>query len=164
MQKAIFLDRDGVINHDPGDYTKSVEEFHFLPGIFDALRLLNAHGFKIVVITNQGGIARGKYTLQDFRAIDALMHQRFQQENIHVLQTFFCPHHDAVESCLCRKPHSLLVERALAKYHLSAENSLMVGDKQRDVQCAEGAGVKGILIPTNDLLENHLHLLINSTV
>ncbi len=161
MQKAVFLDRDGVINHDPGDYTKSVNEFTFLPEIFESLRQLNHAGFKLIVITNQGGIAREKYSLEDFRTIDRYMHQRFREEQISILQTFFCPHHDLLGNCLCRKPKSLLVERALAKYQLSAAQSFFIGDKPRDIQCAETAGVKGILIDTNDLLKKHLHLLLN---
>lgn len=164
MQKAVFLDRDGVINHDPGDYTKNISEFHFLPGIFESLRILNQAGYQLVVVTNQGGIARGKYSLEDFRETDSFMHQRFREEQVRVLQTFFCPHHDLIGNCLCRKPKSLLVERALAKYHLSAADSFFVGDKKRDVECAEAAGVRGVLIDTNDLLQNHLHLFTGKIV
>lgn len=164
MQKAVFLDRDGVINHDPGDYTKNVDEFHFLPGLFDTLRLINAYGFEIIVVTNQGGIARGIYSLQDFKKTDAYMHKRFQEEHIRVMPTFFCPHHELAGKCLCRKPKSLLVERAIARYQISAADSVFVGDKERDIACAEGAGVRGILIPTNALLENYLHLFVKNNV
>lgn len=159
MRKAVFLDRDGVINHDPGDYTKSVSEFQFLPGIFETLKILNELGFELVVITNQGGIAKGLYTLDDFYAIDTKMHAGFREHSIQVLQTFFCPHHPDFGKCLCRKPHSLLVQKALGKYNLSALDSVMVGDKERDVQCAEGAGVRGVKVSTNALLSDYLHTL-----
>lgn len=159
MRKAIFLDRDGIINHDPGDYTKSVDEFEFLSGVFEALRKLNQQGFELVVITNQGGIARGLYSIQDFYTIDEYMHQSFRNEQIKVLGTYFCPHHPEGGRCLCRKPQSLMVERALQKFNLDPGMSVMVGDKERDVQCAEGAGVRGVLMPTNENLGNYLHLL-----
>jgi len=159
MRKAVFLDRDGVINHDPGDYTKSVSEFQFLPGIFESLKILNDRGFELVVITNQGGIAKGLYSLDDFYAIDAKMHAGFREHNVRVLETFFCPHHPDFGKCLCRKPHSLLVQKALGKHNLSAPQSVLVGDKERDVQCAEGAGVRGVLIPTNASLADYLSQL-----
>jgi len=159
MRKAVFLDRDGVINHDPGEYTKSASEFQFLTGIFETLRIINDRGFELVVITNQGGIAKGLYSLDDFYAIDAKMHAGFRENNVRVLETFFCPHHPDFGKCLCRKPHSLLVQKALGKHYLSASDSVMVGDKERDVQCAEGAGVRGVLIPTNAPLSDYLSLL-----
>jgi D-glycero-D-manno-heptose 1,7-bisphosphate phosphatase len=149
MRKAIFLDRDGVINHDPGDYTRTPEEFRLLPGVISALNLLKASGFEFIVITNQGGIARGLYGLSDFEAIDQKMHALLHEGGIHVLETFFCPHYPDFGRCLCRKPDSLLVEKAIAKYRISAADSWMIGDKERDIQCAEGAGVRGLKISTN---------------
>lgn len=151
------MDRDGVINHDPGDYTKHVSEFKFLPGIAETLRLFSKSGFDLVVITNQGGIAKGLYTLDDFYEIDAHMHGFFTEQGVKVLQTYFCPHHPDFGKCLCRKPASLMVQKALQKYAISPHQSFMVGDKQRDVDCAEGAGVKGVLIGTNDLLARHVY-------
>lgn len=159
MRKVIFLDRDGVINHDPGDYTKSADDFHILPDVFEALRKLNYLNFDLIVITNQGGIAKGLYSLKDFYAIDQKMHAAFQEHNIKVLETFFCPHHPDFGRCLCRKPHSLLVQKAIGKYQVSIEDSVLVGDKERDIQCAEGAGVRGVLIPTNAPLLDYLQLL-----
>lgn len=164
MRKAVFLDRDGIINHDPGDYTKSVTEFQILPGVLEALQQLNQVGFELVVITNQGGIAKGLYSLSDFYAIDANMHNIFSEHNIRVLRTYFCPHHPDYGRCLCRKPQSLMVEKALHQFDLDAASSVMVGDKERDVQCAEGAGVKGVQVPTNANLKNYLHLLTKSDV
>lgn len=159
MRKVVFLDRDGVINHDPGDYTKSAEDFQILPGVFEALRKLNHLNFDLIVITNQGGIAKGLYSLEDFYAIDQKMHTAFQEKNIRVLETFFCPHHPDYGRCLCRKPHSLMVQKAIGKYQVSIEDSVLVGDKERDVQCAEGAGVRGVLIPTNAPILDYLQLL-----
>lgn len=152
MRKAIFLDRDGVVNHDPGDYTKTPEEFTLLPGVISALNLLRASDFEFVVITNQGGIARGLYSLADFEAIDRKMHALLNEGGIKVLETFFCPHYPDSGVCLCRKPHSLMIEKAIAKYQISAGASWMIGDKDRDIQCAEGAGVRGLKTSTNSSL------------
>lgn len=152
MRKAIFLDRDGVINHDPGDYTKTPEEFRLLPGVISALNLLKDSGFDFIVITNQGGIARGLYSLADFEAIDQKMHALLKAGGIHVLETFFCPHYPDSGLCLCRKPHSLLVEKAVAKYQISVADSWLIGDKDRDIHCAEGAGVRGVKTGTNSSL------------
>jgi D-glycero-D-manno-heptose 1,7-bisphosphate phosphatase len=162
MQKAIFLDRDGVINYDPGDYTKDVSEFIILPDVLNCLVEFNQLGFQLIIITNQGGIAKGMYGLKDFKEIDEYMHEQFRTEGIVALQTFLCTHHPDFGRCLCRKPLSLMVKKAIAKYHLNAESSFMIGDKQRDIDCAAGAGVNGILIETNTSLLLALDSIKNS--
>lgn len=147
--KAALLDRDGVINHDPGDYTTSLSEFTILPGVVETLVKLTQKGYGIVVITNQGGIAKGKYTLADFYEIDTYMRGVFQDAGVHFLDTYFCPHHDAFGRCLCRKPGSGMVEKALARHNLVADQCFMVGDKMRDLEAADNAGVKGVKIEVN---------------
>ena len=161
MRKVVFLDRDGVINYDPGDYTKSADDFQILPDVHKTLHRLNELEFDLIVITNQGGIAKGLYSLQDFYKIDQKMHASFKEHNVQVLETFFCPHHPDFGRCLCRKPNSLLVQKAIGKYEVSVEKSVLIGDKERDVKCAEGAGVRGVQIPTNAPLGNYLQLLTN---
>jgi D-glycero-D-manno-heptose 1,7-bisphosphate phosphatase len=149
MKKAIFLDRDGVINHDPGEYTKSVNEFHFLPNVFETLKILQDLNYVFVVITNQGGIAKGLYSRKDFDSIDRFMHGKFDENGINLLETFFCPHHPDFGRCLCRKPLSLMILKSLAKHDIDPASSFLIGDKERDILCAENAGVRGVLIPTN---------------
>lgn len=149
MQKAFFLDRDGVINFDPGDYTTCVNDFIFLPDVMDTLLNFQQRGFLLFVVTNQGGIAKGLYSKADFKAIDELMHRELRANEIFVKETFYCPHHPDYSRCLCRKPLSGLILKAIAKYNINPELSYMVGDKERDIICARNAGVKGILIPTN---------------
>ena len=149
MQKAVFLDRDGVINHDPGDYTTSVKEFMFLPDVIETLKSFQKRGFQLFVITNQGGIAKGLYSHEDFRIIDDFMHNQLKNYQVLITETYYCPHHPDFGRCLCRKPLSSLILKAMAKHKINAELSYMVGDKERDIICAQNAGVKGILIPTN---------------
>ncbi len=150
QNKAVFLDRDGVINHDPGDYTKSVSEFEILPGVLDTLKEWYQLGYKLIVITNQGGLAKGLYTVDDVEA----MHQYFQgncvMHGFEIEAFYYCLHHEAHNGkCLCRKPGSLMIEKALHRYQINPSLSIMFGDRDRDIVCAENAGVKGFKINTN---------------
>lgn len=154
MKKAIFLDRDGVINHDPGDYTTSITEFTILPDVISTLVKWSAQGFVVVVITNQGGIAKERYTFDDFYEIDDYMKSEFLDAGVNYLDTYFCPHHDAISHCLCRKPHSGMIEKAIASHGIDPSKSVMIGDKWRDLEAAEGAGVKGIKIDVNQSIRD----------
>src|SRR5690554_1192922 len=133
MNKVIFLDRDGVINHDPGDYTTSAEEFRLLPGVLETLQKWSALGYSIIVITNQGGIAKGRYTLEDFREVDKKMADAFRNSGISYLDTYFCTHHDSLGKCLCRKPLPGMIEKALARHSVNPHHAVMIGDKERDI-------------------------------
>lgn len=148
-QKAVFLDRDGVINHDPGDYTGSLQEFTILPGVIETLVSFTEKGYAVAVITNQGGIAKGRYSLKDFYEIDAYMRGAFEKAGVRFLETYFCPHHDVVCRCLCRKPGSGMVEKAVARHNIDPAASFMIGDKMRDLEAAAGAGVRGVKIDVN---------------
>jgi len=148
--KALFLDRDGVINHDPGDYTTNLEDFVILPYVLETLKKWYDAGYKLIVITNQGGLAKKLYTEHEVHA----MHQYLQGECVfrgfEIEAFYYCSHHEAHNGkCLCRKPGSLMVERALHRFKINPELSLMIGDRDRDVACANGAGVRGIKIETN---------------
>ena len=152
--KALFLDRDGVINHDPGDYTTSLEEFIILPTVLEALALAQSKGYIILVITNQGGIAKGLYTHDTVAEIHEMLHRTCQESGVEIKRIFYSAHHPEFGNSLTRKPERLLMERALARYHIDPAKSVMVGDRERDVQCAQQVGVRGILIPNNsDLLD-----------
>jgi len=150
FEKAIFLDRDGVINADPGNYTCSVEEFDILPNTLERLKNFYDLGYGLIVITNQGGMAKGLFTESDVYA----MHQYLQGECVlrgfSIDAFYFCTHYPVFTGkCLCRKPGSLMVEKALHHFQLKPENCVMIGDKQRDMDAAAGAGVKGLLVETN---------------
>jgi D-glycero-D-manno-heptose 1,7-bisphosphate phosphatase len=154
LRPALFLDRDGVINHDPNDYTRNILEFTILPGVLEALKRFSDAGYVIIVITNQGGIAKDLYSIYDFYEIDRYMRETFLEAGIQYLDTYFCPHHDAISQCLCRKPHPGMIDKAIAVHGIDRERSFMIGDKFRDVEASEAAGVKGIKVDVNgDLRE-----------
>ena len=154
MRKALFLDRDGVINHDPGDYTYSLDEFVILPTVMEALRLAVSKGFELVVVTNQAGISRGLYTKEEVDRIHDFFQSECKKNNVEILEFFYSIHHPDICNSLSRKPAGLWVERACAKYKFDKDASVMIGDRDRDVLCANAAGVRGIQMKQNgDLLE-----------
>ena len=153
VNKAILLDRDGVINHDPGDYTTSLEEFHILPGVLDTLKAWHDAGFKLIVITNQGGIAKGRYAHADVARIHDHLREAATAHGAPRSDVLYSPHHPDFGASLSRKPGSLMVERALARHRLDPDRCWMFGDKARDIDCALGAGVRhGVLIEPNAAL------------
>jgi len=149
MNKAIFLDRDGVINNDVLNYTWRIDDFEFLPGVFESCKFLIKKGYLLIVITNQGGIAKGLYNHSDVEKLHNYMLQQFSEEGIKITEIYYCPHHDSTGKCLCRKPGSLLVEKALARFEIDPKASFFIGDRDRDIIAAESAGVKGILTEVN---------------
>tara|TARA_B100000768_G_scaffold115405_1_gene106813 strand:+ start:1264 stop:1782 length:519 start_codon:yes stop_codon:yes gene_type:complete len=160
--KAIFLDRDGVINHDPGDYTKSVTEFKVLPTVMNALDALQSEGYKLILITNQGGIAKGLYTHEDVHLIHAHFTKICASQGIEITDIFYSPHHPDFGESLTRKPGGLMIEKACAKHRISPSESWMIGDKQRDIDAGEAAGVAGVLIPVNGDLIDFVPKLLHS--
>lgn len=157
--KAIFLDRDGVINIDQHDYTWKMEDFEILPGVYAACREFIRKGFMLIVVTNQGGIAKGLYKHSDVDRLHQHMIQNLASENIKLTEVYYCPHHEVTGKCLCRKPGSLLVEKALARFEIDPTASYFIGDRDRDIQAANGAGVKGILVDVNNNLIHTLPLI-----
>ncbi len=157
MNKVIFLDRDGVINQERGDYTYKIEDFKIVDGLFDALLNLKEKGYKFIVITNQGGISKGLYTHKDVMKVHSYMHELFNKANIELLDIYYCPHHTIHEKCICRKPDSLMLEKAIARYQVDKENSYFVGDSKRDELAAVKVGVKPIHIDTNSSLTKYLN-------
>lgn len=144
--KAAFLDRDGVINVDHG-YVSNAEKFEFIDGVFAACRHLQNQGYLLVVVTNQSGIGRGYYNESEFWQLTDWMKQKFAENDVEIADVFFCPHHpiDALppfqRDCQCRKPAPGMLLQAIEKYGISAEQSLMLGDKRSDMQAAAAAGV-----------------------
>ena len=160
MNKAVFFDRDGVINFDPGDYTYLLNEFKINDGIIPALKKLTENGYLLVIITNQGGIAKQIYTHNEVKAIHQFLEGELKKSNIELTEIYYCPHHSDKEKCLCRKPGSLLIEKAIARFNIDPKNSFMIGDKQRDIEAAEGAGVKGIKVNLNENIEKYIDQII----
>jgi D-glycero-D-manno-heptose 1,7-bisphosphate phosphatase len=152
--KALFLDRDGVINFDRG-YVYRIEDFEFLPGIFEFCRVALDKGYKIFVITNQSGIGRGYFTESDFKALTDWMLVEFTQRGISITQVYYCPHHPEhglntyQVDCDCRKPKPGLLLRAMEEHSLSAKESVFVGDKESDLTAASAARVQGVKVATD---------------
>ncbi|MEZ7887951.1 MAG: HAD family hydrolase [Flavobacteriales bacterium] len=152
MNRAVFLDRDGVINHDPGDYTKSLEEFIILPDVLEAFQLIKENNYRIILVTNQGGVAKGLYPLENVYEIHNYLRVEALKVGVEIDEIYFAPYHDDYGKSLSRKPGSLMVERGLAKFQLNPAECVLVGDKARDVESGEKVGVPGIQIDVNGSL------------
>ncbi|MAW65701.1 MAG: histidinol phosphate phosphatase [Flavobacteriales bacterium] len=159
VNKAVFLDRDGVINHDPDDYTYRLHETTILPGIIEFAQKVKEKGYLIIVITNQGGISKGRYSHAHVDAVNDFIQTEFNKAGVTIEEFFYCPHHNAMQACLCRKPDSLLIERGLYKYDVDPSHSYFIGDKWRDVECGEKAGVHGIKIDVNVISDSLIDLI-----
>ncbi len=145
---AVFLDRDGVINTSPGDhdYVRSARDFAMLPGVPQAIRLLNDAGLPVVVISNQRGIARGLMTEQDLDAITDRMHRELSAAGARVDRVFYCPHDNG--QCSCRKPLPGLLYRAVEELGVDLAKSYLVGDTATDMAAGRAAGCSVLLVLT----------------
>lgn len=152
MYRALFLDRDGVINVDYG-YVDRPEKFEIIPSIIPVLRMAQAEGYLLVVITNQSGIARGYFTEKDYAALEAHMCRCFAEHEIAFAGVYHCPHHpegsvpELSVVCDCRKPAPGLILRAASEHDIDLSESILVGDKLSDIAAASAAGVgRAILV------------------
>ncbi len=142
MKKALFLDRDGVINEEI-NYLYKKEDFVFIDGIFEFVRHYQSLGYYIFVVTNQSGIARKYYTENDFKLLTTWMKSEFLKQNIVIDDVYFCPHHPDIDGeCSCRKPEPGMLLRVAEEYDVDLENSIMIGDKERDIEAGLNAGVQ----------------------
>ncbi len=151
-QKTIFLDRDGVINKEVG-YLYKIEDFAFIQGVFKACKYFQDLGYKLIIITNQSGIARGYYSEEDFHTMTKWMIEQFNAQNIDILDVFFCPH-GPDSTCQCRKPRPGMLLEAQDKYNIDIKNSWMIGDKEADVGAANAAGIDNtILVKSGHIID-----------
>ncbi len=140
MEKAIFLDRDGTINVDVG-YLHETDKLEFVDQTFEALALLRAHGYRLIVISNQSGIGRGYFGAQDVERLHAHMNGILQEHGAAIDAFYYCPHLEQ-DGCACRKPQPGLIRRAAAEWGIDLRCSYMVGDNEKDVMTAVNAGCK----------------------
>ena len=159
MSKAVFLDRDGIVNKELGDYILRYEEFEILPELIPFLFEVKRQVYKIIIITNQAGIAKGLYKHDLVEACHDFLKEELSGHGIYFDEIYYCPHHPDFGECLCRKPKSLLIEKAIARFQLDPDQCFMIGDKLRDVHASEGAGVKGFQLPANPSLDQLLECL-----
>lgn len=154
MNKAVFLDRDGIINFDEG-YVTRLQDFHILPDVFDVVKQFQERNYLLIIISNQGGISRKLYKQEDVEEIHDFLLKEFKKYGITIAEIYYCMHHPLSDSgkCICRKPDSLMIEKAIARFHIDPSKSYFIGDKETDMQAAEKAGVKGLQMETNASLK-----------
>jgi histidinol-phosphate phosphatase family protein len=151
MNKAIFLDRDGVINVKRNDYVKNINEFIMLKDVPKAIRMLNEEGFLVIIITNQSAVNRNLVSHDELAKIHDIMKIQLQREQAFVNAIYYCPHRPD-ENCKCRKPKAELILRAIRDHSISPSSSWLIGDSESDVQAAKEAGVASIRIQENGSL------------
>ena len=160
-KKAIFLDRDGVLNKELGDYVCRLEDFKILEHNFEPLRELQGRGYLLIVITNQGGLAKGWYSEDTLGLMHTHLRACCVDQGIYITEIYYCNHHPEFNGkCLCRKPNSILIEKAVARFQIDPSKSYFIGDRERDIIAGESAGVRGILIESDQCIAEILDQII----
>lgn len=144
MEKAIFLDRDGTINVDYG-YVSKVENFFLLPNTIEGLKKFSEMGYMLIVISNQSGIGRDYYTLEDYHNVTNKMLSTLKQSGIKITDCFYCPH-SPESNCDCRKPKPKMIQNAIEKWNVDPNLSWFIGDKKSDIDAGKALSIKTILI------------------
>ncbi len=163
LQKAVFFDRDGTINCDEGHYyIYKPEDFVFNPGVIEGMKRLQEAGYLLFVITNQGGVAKGIYTREDVEKVHHKMCGELSARGIRITKVYYCPHHESVKTCVCRKPSPYMVNRAIEEFHIDKLNSWFIGDSNRDVECAVAAGIRPIRIRKNQDITSAVQQILTS--
>lgn len=149
MKRLVLLDRDGVINHDSEDFIKAPDEWQLIDGVGAAIAKLNQAEVKCAIVSNQSGIARKLFALDDLMQINMKLQQTLAQFNAKVEFMLFCPH-GPDDECDCRKPQPKLLLEAIDRISTTPENTCFVGDSLRDIQAAHQAEIKPILLRTGN--------------
>ncbi|MFD1216747.1 D-glycero-beta-D-manno-heptose 1,7-bisphosphate 7-phosphatase [Microbulbifer celer] len=154
----IILDRDGVINEQPGDHVTSVDEWTPIPGSIEAMARLGQAGFQLAIATNQNGLSLGLFDLDDLEAMHAKLRALVEDAGGEVAGIFYCPHSEA-DNCRCRKPGTGLLDVIEAEFDTSLHDCYFVGDQRRDLQCAVAKGCKPVLVKSGRGEETLLSLM-----
>lgn len=162
MKKALFLDRDGVINIDYG-YVHSIDKLEFIPNIFELVKKAIQNDYLVFIITNQAGIARGYYSLEDFKNFQQHIEETFIINGAKITKTYFCPHHpDFSDICDCRKPKPGMLSAAARDFNIDLSSSILIGDKLTDIEAGTKAGVlTNILLDPSYKDSSHLKCFKN---
>nr|WP_115388739.1 HAD family hydrolase [Sebaldella termitidis] len=160
MNKYILLDRDGTINIEK-DYLYKIEDFEYEYGVIEALEIFQKKGYKLAVITNQSGIGRGYYSEEDFLKLTSFVENDLKKKGIIIEKTYYCPHHtdgkgNYKTECECRKPGTLLFEKAVKELDIDTRNTYMLGDKASDLIPADKLGIKPVFLRTGHGREESL--------
>ncbi len=151
-RKAVFLDRDGVLNREMGNYVAHLEEFIINDGVIPALEIFSRKNYLLIVISNQGGIAKGLCTKEEVDYLHLHLERSLKLRGIVLSEIYYCPHYPEVTACICRKPGSLMLEKAIARFNIDAANSYFIGDADRDIEAGVKAGVQTIKVRSNQSL------------
>ena len=143
--KAVFIDRDGTINVNV-EYLDNPDRLKLYPGVAEGIKLLRDNGFRIIVITNQSGVARGFFTIDTLEKIHEKMKKELSKKGALLDAIYYCPHHPD-EKCNCRKPNTELFEKAIKDFDIDLKNSFIIGDRMLDVEAGNKLGLKTILVP-----------------
>lgn len=158
MQRAVFLDRDGTIIEDTG-YPHERRELKFLPGVSKAIKLLSENGFKVIVITNQAGVARGYFAEETLKEINRYIQESLAKQGALIDRIYYCPHHiegiieEYRKECYYRKPNPGMIEEAVRDFGIDLASSFVIGDKTSDIEAGRRVGCKTILIAGDNLGE-----------
>lgn len=147
MNKAAFLDRDGVLNEDPPHYAHELSDLHLIPNTAKAITLLNENDYLVIIVSNQSGIGRGFYTANKTEDFNNEIQRLLKLKGAHIDKFYYCPHHPHDE-CTCRKPEPGMLLSAIKEFDIDINNSFMIGDKCSDIAAGKAVGLKTILVST----------------
>lgn len=143
MNKCIFLDRDGVLNVERGEYTYLLEDFVLEEGVPEAVKKIKDAGYLAIVVTNQAGITKGLYTREQMQ----LCHDKLMEETAFLIdKIYYCPYHPVFSASLSRKPDTLMIEKAIAKYDIDPAASWIIGDRATDIECGQKMGLRTVWV------------------
>lgn len=149
MPKLVILDRDGVINHESSKFIKSPDEWKPIDGSLNAIATLSQNGYRVVIATNQSGLARGLFDMETLNRIHEKMHKAAQAAGGRIDAIFYCPH-GPDDGCDCRKPKTGMLEDISKRYGVDLNNVTAIGDSLRDLQAFAGAGCQPMLVKTGN--------------
>jgi D-glycero-D-manno-heptose 1,7-bisphosphate phosphatase len=148
--RAIFIDRDGVINKDPGGWTKhnyvtELKDLHFLPGSLKALKLLKDNGIRVIIVSNQGGVSKGYFSKERLEEVNALMLEKIRASGGDIEEVCCCIHRDE-GNCECRKPKTGMLEKAIDKHSIKPRDTFIIGDSYVDIHAGSRMGIKTVFV------------------
>ena len=162
MKKALFLDRDGVINKEI-NYLYKIEDFEIVDGILKLCKEYQDNDYIIIVITNQAGIARGKYTEEDFSILSKWMISMFSNYGIEILKIYHCPHHpNFTRKCKCRKPNIGMILEAQKKYDIDLSSSILIGDKESDIEAGINAKIGHNILFSQEIVSSKANEIVKN--
>jgi len=154
MDRAVFLDRDGVITQEPPHYTHRLDQLKLIPRSAEAIRLLNENRFLVIVVSNQSGVARGYYREKDAILFNQAMKEKLEKDGAYIDITYYCFHHPEAKikryrvDCNCRKPKPGMLKRAEKELNIDLKHSFLIGDKLSDIEAGKSAACKTIMVRT----------------